>query len=95
MTKTLEKGPSKSVFGPRYTTPDSRTFKGKLIIRWLGLYLIEKCHENGSIQIKTFDEEGIPLLVNGYWLKLYTFVKTGVYQLNRQGAECNWGSYNS
>ena len=39
--------------------------------RWLGPYLVEKCHENGSVQIKTIDEEGIPLLVNGYRLKLY------------------------
>jgi len=39
--------------------------------RWLGPSLVEKCHENGSVQIKTIDEEGIPLLVNGYRLKLY------------------------
>jgi len=24
-------------------------FKGKLMTRWLGPYLVEKCHENGSI----------------------------------------------
>ena len=39
--------------------------------RWLGPYLIEKCHDNGAIQIRTIDEEGIPLLINGYKLKAY------------------------
>jgi len=38
---------------------------------WLGPYLIEKCHDNGTFQIRTVDEEGIPLLVNGYSLKVY------------------------
>jgi len=52
---------------------DSRfkEFKGKLMTRWLGPYLIEKCHDNGAVQIGTIDEEGIPLLVNGYRLKAY------------------------
>jgi len=39
--------------------------------RWLGPYIGEKCHENGFFQIRKIDEEGIPLLVNGYRLKLY------------------------
>jgi len=39
--------------------------------RWLGPYLIEKCHDNGAVQIRTIDDEGIPLLVNGYRLKVY------------------------
>jgi len=38
---------------------------------WLGPYLVDKCHDNGAIQIRTIDEEGIPLLFNGYRLKLY------------------------
>jgi hypothetical protein len=52
---------------------DSRfkDFKGKLMTRWLGPYIIEKCHDNGSVQIRTIDEEGIPLLVNGFRLKVY------------------------
>lgn len=52
---------------------DSRfkEFKGKLMTRWLGPYLIEKFHDNGVVQIKTIDEEWIPLLVNGYRLKVY------------------------
>lgn len=38
---------------------------------WLVPYLIEKFRENGVVQIRTIDEEGIPLLVNGYKLKVY------------------------
>jgi len=30
-----------------------------------------KCHDNGSIQIRTIDAEAIPLLVNGYRSKVY------------------------
>jgi len=39
-------------------------FKGKLRTRWLGPYVIERCHDNDSMQIRTIDEEAIPLLVN-------------------------------
>ena len=39
-------------------------FKGKLMTRWLGPYIVEKCFENGGIQIGTVDEEGIPLIFN-------------------------------
>jgi len=42
-----------------------------MMTRWLGPSLGEKCHENGFVQIKTIDEEGILLLVNGHRLKLY------------------------
>lgn len=48
-----------------------KDFKWKLMTRWMGTYLVDKCHENGSIQIRKIDEEGIPLLVNGHRLKLY------------------------
>jgi len=37
--------------------------------KWLGPYVIEKCHDNGVVQIRTIDGEGIPFLVNGYRLK--------------------------
>jgi hypothetical protein len=35
---------------------DSRfkDFKGKLMTRWLGPYIIDKCHDNGSVQIKDY-----------------------------------------
>ena len=46
-------------------------FKGKLMTRWLGPYTVEKCFDNGVVQIRTIDEEGIPLLVNGHRLKIY------------------------
>jgi len=32
---------------------------------------VEKCHDNGLVQIKTIDEEAILLLVNGQRLKMY------------------------
>jgi len=32
---------------------------------------VERFHDNGSMQIKTIDEEAIPLLVNGHRLKIY------------------------
>jgi len=52
---------------------DSRykDFKGKLRTRRLGPYVVERCHDNGSMQIRTIDEEAIPLLVNGHRLKIY------------------------
>lgn len=52
---------------------DSRykDFKGKLRTRWLGPYVVERCHDNGSVKIRTIDEEAIPLLVNGHRLKIY------------------------
>jgi carbamoylphosphate synthase large subunit len=39
--------------------------------RWLGPYIIEKCYDNGSMHIRTIDEERIPLLVNGFRLNTY------------------------
>jgi hypothetical protein len=48
-----------------------KEFKGKLMTRSLGQYLIEKYHDNGLVQIITIDEEDIPLLVNGFRLKFY------------------------
>ncbi len=52
---------------------DSRykDFKGKLRTRWVKPYVVEKCHDNGLVQIRTIDEEAIPLLVNGHQLKMY------------------------
>jgi len=37
----------------------------------LGPYVIEKCHDNGIVQIRAIDVEGIHFLVNGYMLKVY------------------------
>ena len=42
-----------------------------LMKKCLGPYLIEKCHDSGVVQIRTIDEEHIPLLVNGCKLKIY------------------------
>ena len=48
-----------------------KDFKGKLRTRWLKPYVVERCHDNGSVKIRTIDEEAIPLLVNGHRLKMY------------------------
>ena len=48
-----------------------KEFKGMLRTRWLGPYVIERCHDNGSMQIIIIDVEAIPLLVNGKKLKVY------------------------
>ena len=45
-----------------------KDFKGKLRTRWLGPYVIEKCHDNGVVHIRTNDAEAIPLLINGHIL---------------------------
>ena len=52
---------------------DSRfkDFNSKLMRRCLRPYTVEKCFDNGTFQIRTIDEEGIPLLVNGHRLKIY------------------------
>jgi hypothetical protein len=51
-------------------------FKGKLMTRWMGAHIIEKCHDNGSVQIGTIYEEWIPLLVNVFRLKRYNKPQT-------------------
>eukprot|EP00253_Pinus_taeda_P029345 PITA_29345 len=48
-----------------------KDFKWRLRTRWLGPYIVEKCNDNGSVLIKTIDEEAIPTLVNEYRLKIY------------------------
>jgi len=48
-----------------------KDFKVNIITMWLWPYIIEICHDNGSVQIRTMDEEGITLLVNGFRLKFY------------------------
>jgi len=52
---------------------DSRykDFEGKLRTRWFKPYVVERCHDNGLVKIRTIDEEAIPLLVNGHQLKMY------------------------
>jgi hypothetical protein len=42
-----------------------------MMTRWLGPYIIEKYYDNGLVHIRTIDEEGILLLVNGFSIKVY------------------------
>ena len=52
---------------------DSRfkNFKGKLTTHWMGPYKIDTVYDNGSIKIKTIDEQQTLLLVNGHRLRVY------------------------
>jgi hypothetical protein len=45
-----------------------KNFKGKLTTHWMGPYEIDTIYDNGSIRIKTIDEQKTPLLVNGHQL---------------------------
>ena len=71
MTRTSRTRNFKKVIGIFIYDSRYKDFKGKLRTRWLGSYVIEKCHDNGSVQIRTIDAEAIPLLVNGHRLKVY------------------------
>ena len=46
-------------------------FKGKFTTHWLGPYEIQEVFDNGSVRIKTIDEEEASFLVNGHKLKVY------------------------
>ena len=48
-----------------------KDFKGKFTTHWLGTYEIQDVFDNGSIWIKTIDEEEASFLVNGHRLKIY------------------------
>ena len=64
--KQFQEGDWALLYDSRY-----KDFKGKLRIRWLGPYTVEKCNDNGSVLIRTIDGETIPMLVNGHRLKVY------------------------
>jgi len=64
--KKFQEGVWDLLYGSRY-----KDFKGGLRTRWLGPYVIEIYHDNGSLQIRTIDVEAIPLLVNGHRLEVY------------------------
>eukprot|EP00253_Pinus_taeda_P028230 PITA_28230 len=48
-----------------------KSFQGKFQTHWLGPYEIKNVFDNGAVRIGTINEENIPLLVNGYRLRLY------------------------
>eukprot|EP00253_Pinus_taeda_P032177 PITA_32177 len=64
--KQFQEGDWALLYDSRY-----KDFKGKLTTRWLGPYTVEKCNDNGSVLIRTIDDEAIPMLVNGHRLKVY------------------------
>lgn len=64
-TKAFQKDDWAILYGSRF-----KDFKGKLMTGWLRPYLVEEYYDNNSVK-KTINEEQIPLLVNGYWTKIY------------------------
>lgn len=64
--KLFQEGDWALLYDSRY-----KDFKGKLSTRWLGPYVVERCHDDASMHIRTIDEEVIPLLVNGHRHKIY------------------------
>eukprot|EP00253_Pinus_taeda_P011869 PITA_11869 len=64
--KQFQEGDWALLYDSRY-----KDFKGNLRTKWLGPYVVERCHDNRSVQIRAMDEEAIPLLVNGHRLKMY------------------------
>jgi hypothetical protein len=48
-----------------------KTFKGKLMTRWLGPYEVETIFYNGSVRIKIIDDSQNSFVVNGHRLKVY------------------------
>eukprot|EP00253_Pinus_taeda_P023206 PITA_23206 len=59
--KQFQEGDWALLYDTRY-----KNFKGKLRKRWIKPYVVEICHDNGSVKIRTIDEEAIPFLVNGH-----------------------------
>ena len=64
--KNFQEGDQAFLYDSRF-----KYFKGKMMKIWFGTYTVEKFFDNGTIQIMTIDEEGIPLLVNGHKIKIY------------------------
>jgi len=64
--KTFEEGDWALLFDSRF-----KHFKGKLTTRWMGPYEIVTVFDNGSVKIKTIDEEQAAFVVNGHRLKVY------------------------
>ena len=64
--KQFQEGNWALLYDSRY-----KDFKGKLRTIWFGPSVVERCHDNGSVQIRTIDEEAIRFLVNGLRMKMY------------------------
>jgi hypothetical protein len=74
-TKWYDKYTKKKFFQPSdwALLYDSRfkNFKGKFSTRWLGPYEVDTVYDNGSVKIKTIDEDHISFIVNGHQFKVY------------------------
>ena len=54
-----------------YNATFKRDVKGKLLIIWLGPYLVDIVFDNGTVLLVTIDESFGPLFANGNRLRLY------------------------
>lgn len=63
---TFKEGDSSLLYDSKF-----KDFKEKLMKIWSGPYLVDKCHENGFVQIRDIYEGYVPLIVSGHKLKLY------------------------
>ena len=64
--KTFQEGDWALLFDSRF-----KHFKGKLTTRWMGPYEIVTVFYNGSVKIRTIDDEQATFVVNGHRLKVY------------------------
>ena len=46
-------------------------FKGNISTRWLGPYEVADIFDNGSVRVKTIDDDKTYFVVNGHRLKIY------------------------
>ena len=65
-SKTFNKGDWALLFDSKF-----KDFEAKFTTHWLGPYEIEEIFDNGTIKIKTIDQESTSFLVNGHRLKVY------------------------
>ena len=64
--KQFQEGDWALLFDSRF-----KDFRGKLTTHWLGPYEVEQVFDNGSVRIRTIDDEKVSFLVNGHRLRLY------------------------
>ena len=63
---------------------DSRfkDFKGKIHTRWVGPYRVEIVFDNGTVKLKSIDDEETIVFANGHHLRLYQKPLTKEYFLS-------------
>ena len=72
--KTFEEGDWALLFDSWF-----KHFKGNLTTRWMGPYEIVTVFDNGSVTIRTIDEEQATFVVNGHRLKIFSSMKLRMF----------------